>query len=88
MTNSIDDMGVATISYTTGDNSSLPYIEVTGSFTATNFVTTGIITNVRDIIGDVGVTYSRVNATTAKFYATRQIPSEKEIVFYWTSLSA
>ena len=89
MANTVDDMGTGTISATTAGPGSRPYASVTGSFTASNIVSVaqkGIGAS-KDVNGPYVITCSRVNDTTAYFYADRQLPADEEIVFDWTSCS-
>lgn len=84
-------IGTATISAESAGPGDLPYVDVsvsdTRSFiTASSHLTLGMRTSVRDIHGDIGVTYAFLNNTQCRFSATRQLPSGTELVFDWTSI--
>ena len=84
------EVGTATITATSGVGGpgNPPYLDVTGSFTATCFIYTGMITAAKDVEGQIGFTYASVNATTGRFTADRQLPDGQEIVFSWVSITA
>jgi len=92
----IRDKGTATLSPTqvaavTSTKEGQPYVDVSVSDTrtflsASTTLTVGVRTNARDVEGDIGIEWTRLTNTTARFYATRGIPAGKEIVFDWISI--
>jgi hypothetical protein len=80
--------GTATISASVSGPGSAPYVDVTSTLTHTtsyidNF---SIISGVRDILGDIAVSATRLTDTTVRFSASRQLPAGTEIVFRWGTI--
>jgi hypothetical protein len=79
--------GTATISASVSGPGSAPYVDVTSTLTHTTDYMDycQIISGVRDILGDVAVTATRLTVTSVRYSASRQLPAGSEIVFRWSS---
>lgn len=79
--------GTATISSTSVGPGGIPYVTVTGQTglcTATGYVTImKLYPATQDVLGSVGLTYTRASNDTFTVYADRQLPAGQSIGFDW-----
>ena len=89
MADTIAGMGVGTISSTTTGPGSAPYVTITatGDITTTNYIQITPIDTVKDVEGEIRLSWTRVDDDTMTVSADRQLPAGTEIVFHWLSTS-
>ena len=79
--------GTATISATLGAGGVIPSVSITATVTHSTsnaFVVQPSIVP-RDVEGSIGLLSTRLNATTMRVSADRQLPAGTEIVFDWAT---
>jgi len=67
------------------------YIDIGNSDTrsfiaASSDVIFGVRQAVRDVIGDIGIEWTRLTNTSARVYSSRPIPAGKSLIFDWMSI--
>lgn len=81
--------GRGTINSTLGAGGVTPSVTIAGTaafIVASSSVVITIKNSVKDIIGDIGLEWVRLNNTQAQVSATRQLPAGSEITFDWISI--
>jgi len=81
--------GTSTISSTLGAGGVTPSVSVTATLTHTTSYHDSVEPRnvVRDVIGIIGLSTTRLNATTIQVSADRQLPAGEEIVFSWCQIN-
>lgn len=84
-------VGRGTINSTLGAGGVTPSVTISSSDTrsfivASSSVVIAIKNGVKDILGDIGLEWSRLTNTTAQVAATRQLPAGSEITFDWITI--
>ena len=92
----IKSKGTATLTSTrvaaiTSTKEGQSYVDVSGvaasSFVAaSSSIVIGVRQAVRDVVGNIGIEWTRTADTSARFYSTRPIPSGEELIFDWMSI--
>jgi hypothetical protein len=67
-----------------------PYVDIANADTrsfiaASSTVVLAKRTNVKDVLGDIGIEWEILTNTQARVYATRGMPADSTIVFDWVS---
>lgn len=81
--------GTGTINSTLGAGGIMPSVTYTATLTHTTSYWDGQtpLNTVRDVMGIVGISATRLNDTTVQVSADRQIPAGEEIVFSWVNIN-
>jgi len=84
-------IGRSTINSTLGAGGVVPSVTISSADTrsfiaASSSVVLSIKSGVKDINGDIGLTWSILTNSTAQVAATRQLPAGEEITFDWISI--